>query len=158
MKIQEIMSREVCTCAQSATLNEAAQIMWEHDCGFVPVVDDATEAVVGVITDRDISMAAYTSGLALKEMLVGQSMSSAPKTCSAEDSLESVETEMRVSRVRRLPVVDASKHPIGVISIADLARVAELERMKKQPRVTNEEVGETLGAISQPRRLAAHSN
>jgi len=61
MNVEQIMTKDVATCGPDDTLNEAARIMWERDCGFVPIAEsDPTRRVVGIVTDRDLSMAAYT--------------------------------------------------------------------------------------------------
>ena len=69
MRIGDLMTREVQCCAVGDSLNEAARIMWESDCGVVPVVD-SEHRVVGVVTDRDISMAAYTRGRTLQDVSI----------------------------------------------------------------------------------------
>ena len=74
MKVQEAMTRNVAACGVRDMLNRAAQLMWECDCGSVPVVDEAGN-VCGMITDRDICMAAYTQGLPLDQILVRSTMS-----------------------------------------------------------------------------------
>ena len=61
MKVHEIMSTDLATCQSEDTLNCAAQIMWERDCGVVPILDQGSR-VIGMLTDRDICMAAYTQG------------------------------------------------------------------------------------------------
>src|SRR5438046_1875104 len=74
MKVEEIMSVDLETCRLEDTLNRPAQIMWEHDCGVVPVVDGEAR-VVGIITDRDICIAAYTQGRPLSEIPVSSACS-----------------------------------------------------------------------------------
>lgn len=67
MKVQDIMTADVETCRLDDTLDRPAAIMWERDCGVVPVVDDESR-IVGMLTDRDICMAAYTQGRPLPEI------------------------------------------------------------------------------------------
>ena len=62
MNIEKMMNSHVLSCGSSDTLNRAAQLMWDGDCGFLPVVDEQ-QHVVGVVTDRDICMGAYTKGV-----------------------------------------------------------------------------------------------
>src|SRR5687767_6253206 len=69
VKIEDIMTRDVRACSPTDTLATAAQIMWENDCGAVPVVD-ADERIVGIITDRDLAMAAHLQGVALRDSRV----------------------------------------------------------------------------------------
>jgi len=76
MKAEKIMTREVASCRPDDTLNDAARIMWERDCGFVPVTaEDSGGRVVGIVTDRDLCMAAYTRGQRLADIRVGEVMS-----------------------------------------------------------------------------------
>lgn len=157
MKVEQLMTKDPRVCAKAATLNDAAQIMWEADCGMVPVVEriDGADRLVGVVTDRDMSMAAYTSGLSLKELSVERAMTRELQTCTPNDSLETAESTMREAQIRRLPVVDGAGSILGILSLADIAREAEREREQKSPNVTASEVGTTLGAIAQPRPAVA---
>ena len=69
MKVQQIMTKTVSSCLPDDTTNQAARIMWERDCGFVPVVEGrASQRVVGVVTDRDICIAAYTKNRPLDQI------------------------------------------------------------------------------------------
>src|SRR5260370_37373881 len=67
MKVAELMVGEVTACSPDDALNRAAQIMWENDCGSVPVVDRAAR-LIAMLTDRDICMAAYTRGGGLENI------------------------------------------------------------------------------------------
>src|SRR5271168_179398 len=63
MKVEQLMTRNIEACKARETLNRAAQIMWERDCGFIPVIaSNGDGALIGVITDRDIAMATYIQG------------------------------------------------------------------------------------------------
>src|ERR1700693_2016345 len=88
MKISDLMTKEVRACHQHDSLNRAAQLMWENDCGAVPVVDSDLK-VIGMLTDRDICMAAYTQGIALVEASVGSAMSCDVCVCGASDNITS---------------------------------------------------------------------
>jgi CBS domain-containing protein len=123
MKVAEMMTRDVRTCFATDSLNRAAQIMWEGDCGCVPVVDEQ-RSVIGIITDRDVCMAAYTQGRPLFEMNVGSVASKNVVAVKEDDSLHHAEMVMHDTQVRRLPVVDADNHLVGILSISDLARRA----------------------------------
>ena len=67
VQVNELMSAVAYRCNDSDMANDAAQLMWDHDCGCVPVVD-ARDRVVGIVTDRDVCMAAYTQGRPLTEI------------------------------------------------------------------------------------------
>ncbi len=67
MKIEKAMTKEVLSCSPSDSLNRAAQLMWEGDCGALVVVDKEHDRVVGMVTDRDICMGTYIQGIPLSE-------------------------------------------------------------------------------------------
>jgi CBS domain-containing protein len=154
MKVQEIMTREVKVCNQSDSLNTAAQLMWDNDCGCVPVVvTDGAGLLAGVVTDRDICMAAYTQCKPLLAIPVASAMSRKIVSCRADDDVRRAEALMRQNRVRRLPVLDAAGVLTGIISINDIARAAEREHQsgKRSPQITGDELTETLAAVCEPR-------
>jgi CBS-domain-containing membrane protein len=156
MKVQQIMTKSVSCCLDGDTANQAAQIMWERDCGFVPVVDDrASQRVVGVVTDRDICMAAYTKNRPLDQIRLRELMSSSIRSCRANDTIAEAEHTMRSAQVHRLAVLDDAGQLLGVISLADIAREAAREAGSRRQEVTAAEIGETLAAIRQPREIAA---
>jgi CBS domain-containing protein len=155
MKVEQIMTKDVGTCCPEETLNEAARIMWERDCGFVPVVDGAEQRrVVGVVTDRDVCMATYTRGQAPTQVCVGEVMSRGVRTCRTGDDLKTAESVMREAKVHRLPVVDDADQLLGVISLADIAREAARQAGAKRKQVTTAEIGEAVADIRAPRRIA----
>jgi CBS-domain-containing membrane protein len=151
MKVAQIMTQEVKTCRAGDTLETAAQLMWEHDCGCLPVID-GEDHVVGMITDRDICMAAYTQGTPLRPLQVGATMSQTVCTCRAEETVAHAERMMRASQVHRLPVVDAAEHLVGVLSLNDLAQEARRESEADKRQVTFAQVGETLEGVCRPPR------
>jgi CBS domain-containing protein len=134
------------------SLSEAVQIMWDRDCGFVPVIDDDRH-VVGVVTDRDICIACWSHGARPGDLTVKDTMSSDVKTCRPDDTVTVAENVMETHKVRRLPVVDAHDRLEGVISLNDIAREAERERTHdpKKRAIRSAEVLEALAAICQPR-------
>jgi CBS domain-containing protein len=148
MKVEEVMSVDLETCRPEDTLNRAAQIMWEHDCGVVPVVD-AESRVVGMVTDRDICMAAYTQGRSLSEISVSNACSRDVRTCELSDTVEMAESIMREAQIRRIPVVDAERKLYGIVSLADLAQCLEIPG-RKVDGLSYQSVASTLAAISQP--------
>ncbi len=149
MNVERIMCSDAKTCRADGSLNDAARIMWEHDCGFVPVVDDIGR-VVSVITDRDICMAAYTQGARLEEIPVSRAASHGAITVLPGESIERAEALMRRHRVRRLPVVNEAGGCVGVLSMNDLARNLHLARAHSGA-LRPESVAQTLAAISTPR-------
>jgi CBS-domain-containing membrane protein len=146
MLVRNIMSRDVVTCRREDNLSVAARLMWDRDCGFIPVVDERSR-VVGVITDRDICMAAHFQSRTPGEISVEAPMAKWVVTCGTHDSIEAAAELMRFHRVRRLPVLDSHGVLVGVLSLADLARHA----------VSSDQLSATLGAICRGNVEAAAS-
>jgi CBS domain-containing protein len=150
-RVHDAMTRNVVTCRPGDTLNRAAQLMWEADCGAVPIVDDDGK-LVGMLTDRDICMAAYTRGLPLGELSVSSAMSTQLHSCRPNDSLRSLLDTMTKHQVRRVPVVEEGGRLVGIVSLADVARLAQAPSvLSNETRIW---VPGVLAGISQP----GHSN
>lgn len=134
--ISEVMTRDVETIAPEASIQDAARLMSELNVGALPVCDG--EALVGMITDRDITLRATASGRAPRSTAVAEIMTEASACCSENDSVDEVLKKMGEAQVRRIPVVDARSNLVGIVSLGDLAT--------RQPVSTDE----TLGNVSQP--------
>lgn len=145
-QVGSIMTQGVLVCSADDSLARAAEIMWQRDCGIVPVVDEKYH-VEGVITDRDLCMAAYTKGRALHDICVADVMSRSVHRCSAEDSLARAIAIMAEARVRRLPVVNPEQQLVGIFSLADLARAAPVLGQRE----TEQLALQLLSAVSQRR-------
>lgn len=153
MIAENLMTRQTESCQADDSLTRAAQLMWQHDCGCIPVCDHS-QRVVGVITDRDICMGAMFQGRSLNDLRVSQAMSKMLTTCKPTDSLPQIERIMREARIRRLPVVDRDGSLLGMVSLADLAREAVREHAQPRKEVTETDIGATLAAICE---LPRHS-
>lgn len=149
MKISEIMTRNVKTCRQTDTLDVAAKLMWDFDVGVVPVVDDFGQ-VVGMVTDRDACMAAYTQCQPLHCLPVSVAMTTHVVTCRPEDTDSSVAKVMAKHKIHRIPVVDDAQRPVGLVSLNDLALATAKGR-----GVAASEVAGTLAAIGEHRPIAS---
>ena len=149
MQIKDVMTRPVVTCAAATTLDQAARLMWDFDCGIIPVVGDDGR-VAGVVTDRDICMAAYTQGRALSDIPVSTAMAEHVVAGHLDDTVEHVESLMRTSQIRRVPILDGDDRLAGVVSLNDLARVAVRARRNGVDR----ELVKTMAAVCQPRNGA----
>lgn len=149
MKVKQLMTTNVKSCRPEDNLSTAAALMWEGDCGVVPVVD-ASNKVVGMITDRDICMAAYTQGRRLEEIQVEPVMAKKVFTIGLDDSIALAEETMQAAQIRRLPVLDADEHLAGIITLNDLARESERERKGKARQIEPDEIALTLAAIARP--------
>jgi CBS domain-containing protein len=151
--VADIMSTQVSSCHMNESMNRAAQLMWEQDCGCIPIVDD-DRRVVGIITDRDICMAAYTQGKALTELPVSLACSRDVQTCRTIDSLANAEDLMTNAQVRRLPVVDPNGVLVGLVSMSDLAH----HKRSTPDKLAQRALATVLGAVSRSRRALEACN
>lgn len=144
MRVSDLMSRPAITCHVHDDLNVPARLMWDHDCGVIAVVgDDGT--LLGMITDRDVCMAAYTQDRPLGELEVNIAMARHPISARPDQDLGEVERAMAEHQVRRIPVVDDDGRPIGVLSLNDLA----IEAARPDTRMTDgsSRIVHTLAAL-----------
>ena len=153
MRVQDIMSVALKSCRPETNLAEAASIMWEGDCGILPVTGDDGK-VIGMITDRDIAIAAGTTNRLPSEIQVGDAMSRDLFHCNPDDDIHLALETMRKGKVRRLPVVNSEGVIEGILSINDVARHAEKTEGRKATELSFDDLVITLKAISEHRRLA----
>ena len=118
MQIAEVMTPGPITCAPDTTVAEAARLMWEGDCGVLPILRD--RALSGVVTDRDLFIALATRDAKPSELTVGAVAHTAPITCTPRDDVHQAMGKMKTHRVRRLPVVDKDGTLVGIVSMNDL--------------------------------------
>ena len=146
MHLKEIMSQPVVTCPVTSTLDAPARLMWEFDCGVIPLTAEDGR-LSGIITDRDICMAALTQGKPLHEIQAAGVMTAHPVACHIDDTVEAAERQMTSAQVRRIPVVDGEGRPMGLVALNDLVRLAA--RAKKSG--VDRELVQTLAAVCRPR-------
>ena len=161
MRVHEIMTTNVITCDPATSLAEAAVLMWENDCGSLPVTD-ADNRVVGLITDRDISIAVATrnrlaSEIAVREVTSGQVHASNPNQ-RVQDLLQIIQKE----KVRRVPVVDDDGKLQGIVSISDIVLQAKDAQARQASSLSTDEAIATLRAVCgqhelQSRKLSPQS-
>jgi CBS domain-containing protein len=142
MNVEDLMSHSVKACPSGATLEAAAQIMLEKDCGVVPVVDQ-NGCVVSVVTDRDICLAALKDRRPLSELSVDTACSKKLVVAHPQDPLKIAEELMREHQIRRIPVVDDDGGLVGMLSLSDLARHSG----RRADDLGTIEISRTLGAI-----------
>lgn len=123
MRVRDVMSTPPVTCQPGTDLAAVTKLMWDRDCGFVPVVDAAGH-LAGVLTDRDICVAAATRRLQPERIPASDVMHAPVHSCLSTDALDAVLATMSTHQLRRLPVLDASGQLQGVVSMNDVARVA----------------------------------
>ena len=147
MHTAELMSHPVVTVHVNDPIKVAAQKMSDYDLGVLPVVNDEGK-LAGVITDRDICMAACAQSRPLDELLVNSAMARHAIAVRPDQPLAEVQAVMAKNRIRRLPVVDGANVPIGVISLDDLA--TESARPGTRLKQNAVDIAKTLAAIARP--------
>jgi CBS domain-containing protein len=120
------MTDQVQCCAPETNLAAAIEIMWNNDCGALPVVEDGK--LVGIITDRDICIALGTRNCAASDVMVRDVESGAVLTCEPENDLYAAMDIMQAAQVRRVPVVDRQGTLQGIVTLNDLIHGIERKR------------------------------
>jgi CBS domain-containing protein len=119
MIISEVMTRDVRIVSPDDTLEAAARLMEEQDFGSLPVAEN--DRLVGMLTDRDITIRAVARGLIPRDSTVREIMSAEVKYVYDDESVRDVAIVMGDLHVRRLPVLDRDKRLVGIVSLGDLA-------------------------------------
>jgi len=145
MKVRDLMTTKAVFCRPETNLAAVGALMWEHDCGLIPVVDD-TEKVTGVITDRDICIALSTRDKQPSKITAREITTAPAYVCSPDDDIHTALITMSQERLHRLPVVDGERGLVGILSINDVLLNAEKGAGKK-PGISYEDVVQTLQAI-----------
>jgi len=150
MKIQDIMTETVKACHPDANLAEAVALMWEGDCGTLPVVADGGK-LVGILTDRDIAIALGTQNKRPSDIQVREVMAGEVSACYPGEEIHGALKTMREEKVRRLPVVSDEGVLQGIISVNDVALHAEKIDGHKTTALTYEDLVNTFKAICEHR-------
>lgn len=157
MRISELMTRSVASVRESQPLSDAAKAMWDCDCGAIPVLEDGSDRVIGMVTDRDICMATWSRNAAPGALRVSDAMSRRLHACSMSDTVAAAEALMRREQIRRVPVLDSERRLVGILSLADIARQADGTRAHRTRELAPQEVTATLADICQSPRSAARA-
>ena len=142
MKVQDVMTKDVKACFPETNLAAAAALMWQNDCGILPVVINGGNTV-GVITDRDIAIAVGTRGRSPQEIRVDEVIHGPVLACTPDDEVHTALKIMRKDKVRRLPVLSDDGVLKGILSLNDV--VIRAQKGNKDPDY--DEIVSTLKAI-----------
>ena len=153
MKVQDLMSKSAISCRSETSLAAAGAMMWEHDCGILPIVDEAGK-VTAVITDRDICIALSTRDAPSSQITVGDVVKPNALVCAPEDDIHVALKRIGEGKVHRLPVVNSEGILVGLLSINDIILRAEKGDGRK-PGIAYEELMGVLRAICEHQPLHA---
>lgn len=152
MKVQDIMTSDVQCCGPDTNLAAAAKMMWDSDCGALPVLNVQGQ-VMSMITDRDICMAAATKNKPASDITVWETVSGKAYTCHLSDDVHTALDIMKREKIRRLPVVDDDGMLQGIVAMNDFVLLAGEAKGGKAPAISYEDVVRTMKAISSHRML-----
>ena len=136
MRVCDVMSSDVNIASPNQSIREAARMMAKIDAGVLPVGEN--DRLIGMITDRDIAIRAVGAGKT-PDTPIREVMSAEVKYCFEDDDIDEIARNMADLKVRRLPVLNAKKRLVGIISLADMA-------LAEGP----EPVGQAICGISEP--------
>jgi len=157
MKVKEVMTPDAKAIWLTESLADAAKSMWENDCGVLPIIKDGRK-VIGLITDRDVCMAAAMrdrnpSGISIEEVMTGKVYAVNP-----EDNIDQALQLMQQHRVRRLPVINPEGELEGILSMNDVVLHAKAADGAAQDSIDYADVVKTYQAICQHPVPAAASS
>lgn len=150
MKVSDVMTRSVRTVLPTDSMGDALRIMWEGDCGCVPVVAPDGR-VHGMLTDRDVGMAVLAHGLAPDALPVGEAMSAGAHVCGPDDDLQAALATMGKRQVHRLPVVDDQGRLEGLLSLTDVVQAVQDREPAERRHFADTLLG-VLAHVTRPRR------
>jgi CBS domain-containing protein len=137
MKVKDIMSRDVATLSKEDTIERAAQLMKEYDVGSIPVCNQ--DIVVGIVTDRDITLRSVANGQSTNQTKVKDIMTANPVVGSPDMDIHDAAKIMSDKQIRRLPIVEKN-NLVGIVALGDISLEPTL----------SDNAEETLKEISEP--------
>lgn len=142
---REVMSRDVATVMPDDTVEQASRLMREYDCGALPVVGWGGR-LLGMITDRDITVRLVARGEDTRRARVAECMTEEVFACHLSEDLDDCMRTMSRHQIRRLPIVDDDRRVVGILSQSDLARHAGENHGRGERRA----VADVVCAVSEP--------
>jgi CBS domain-containing protein len=155
MNVSELMTTtNITTIAPDAGMDQAIQMMADRDVGCLPVTD-GDRRVIGIVTDRDISLAACSRTSPMCDLPVADAMTKDVVSVTPSTSVEQAEKLLRERQLHRLPVLDEDERIIGMITLNDIAHGAAAQRWQGDDGLSPRDVGRTVAAIGERRTALA---
>lgn len=155
MKISEVMTREVEIVSPDASLREAARKMDDLNVGMLPVCDG--QRLVGILTDRDITVRATAIGESPDVTRVDEVMSGEVWWCHDDDEVEDVAHRMGDRQIRRMPVIDHNRMLVGIVALGDLATDLAPGTQDALRKISEPSEPDRSGTLSSRRAEPTHS-
>ncbi len=125
MNVRDVMVKSVSCCSPQDDLESVALQMMDNDCGSIPITNELGQPI-GIITDRDIAIAAAVRHKALWQLIAQDFLTNMTVSiCSADEDVRSALATMQKARVHRLPVIDGQGEVLGMLSMDDVIGYAE---------------------------------
>ena len=142
--VTSVMTANPASCTVETPLREVARMMIENDCGQIPVVDPAGK-LVGVVTDRDITVRIVAEGHDTMTATATDAMTQPATSVREDSSLKDATALMESAKIRRVPVVDAGGKRSGIVSLADDALSGK-----------DNQAAEVVKQVSEPGKASKH--
>jgi CBS domain-containing protein len=149
IRVHELMTRRVASVHPASSVERAVRLMEECDCGALPVLGD-NSVLVGMVTDRDITLRIVGRGRDARASIVADCMTDRVFACYANESVAECMRQMARHQVRRMPIVDDRGRLVGIVAQADLARHAAHYPAHEEGRALTD----VFGAVSEPTHRA----
>jgi CBS domain-containing protein len=149
MKVQDAMMGTPTYCSPETNLGSAIELLWERNCGILPIVD-AKKKVIGVVTDRDLCVALGTRNRLPGQITVGEVATGEVHSCKGQDDIHTALQTMAKRRVRRLPVVSEDGVLEGILSMDNVVLHTESAGRGRKPELSDEDVVNALRQIYGP--------
>jgi CBS domain-containing protein len=142
-KCRDVMTANPVCCSPGDTVAAVVKLMKTQDVGSIPICEDKDrKKLVGIVTDRDVTLRVIATGKDPNSVKVGDVMTREPVSCGPDADLQEALDAMEARQVRRIPVIDDNGRLIGIIAQADVAtrsdepeKVAELVEEVSRPPV-----------------------
>jgi|SRR5579864_5982041 len=146
MTVRDVMTKPVATCGPETNLAEATALMWDNDCGVLPVTSETGE-LLGIVTDRDICIALGTKNVRASDLFVREVIKDHTFVCKSSDDIHTALQTMREGKIRRLPVVKDNALLEGIVSMDDVVLNARSTDGKMGSGISDGDAVTTLQAI-----------
>lgn len=135
MKVRELMSLDICSCMPNDTVTDVAKKMNEYHVGSIPVCDEGKN-VVGIITDRDITLRCVATGKDTNTTGASEIMTTSVCCCKSDTDVQDATKLMADMQVRRIPVLEKDKL-VGMLTVGDLANSKNVSAKEVSDTVEN---------------------